>query len=127
MFYEKVLQSAEYIRSRISCKPETAVILGTGLGGIVDAMEDKAIIPYADIPNFPRSTVQGHAGNLVIGRIVSLQSESDGKSMTAMIQPAAEVDSVTNVLVVTSFRRQGSSMSELNSEKAAEEPQEDAE
>ena len=83
------------------------------------AAKDDIIVTAGSTGLFPK--------DLVIGRIVSLESESDGKSMTAMIQPAAEVDSVTNVLVVTSFRGQGSSMSELNSEKAAEEPQEDAE
>ena len=71
MFYEKVLASAEYIRSRISCQPAIGIILGSGLGALVDIMEDKTIIPYADIPNFPQSTVAGHAGNLVIGRIGS--------------------------------------------------------
>ena len=46
-----------------------AVILGSGLGALVDVMEEKIIVPYADIPHFPQSTVAGHAGNLVVGRI----------------------------------------------------------
>ena len=83
------------------------------------AAKDDIIVTAGSTGLFPK--------DLVIGRIVSISTESDGKSMTAMIQPAAEVDSVTNVLVVTSFRGQGSSMSELNSEKAAEDPQEAAE
>ena len=69
MFYEKVKESAEYIKKNITKEPKTAVILGSGLGALVDIMEDKEIIPYADIPNFPQSTVQGHAGNLVVGTI----------------------------------------------------------
>ncbi len=69
MFYENVCASAEYIRSKTSLRPNIAIILGSGLGGLVDAMEDRVVIPYAEIPNFPQSSVEGHAGNLVIGKI----------------------------------------------------------
>lgn len=69
MFYEMVKESADYIRERIKEMPKTAVILGSGLGGIVDIMEDKTVIPYAEIPNFPKSSVAGHAGNFIIGKI----------------------------------------------------------
>ncbi len=69
MFYEKVKESAEYIKKNMTKEPKIAIILGSGLGALVDIMEDKEIIPYADIPNFPQSTVEGHAGNLVIGNI----------------------------------------------------------
>ena len=69
MFYDSVKESAEYIQGRISQRPTTGIILGSGLGSLVDVMEDKTVIPYAEIPNFPESSVAGHAGNLVIGRI----------------------------------------------------------
>ena len=69
MLYEQVQKSAEYILGRIDAKPGIGIILGSGLGGLVDVMQDKTVIPYADIPHFPVSTVSGHAGNLVIGRI----------------------------------------------------------
>lgn len=69
MFYEKVKESADFIRERIYKIPSTGVILGSGLGSLVDKMEDKIIIPYKEIPNFPQSSVAGHAGNLVIGRM----------------------------------------------------------
>ena len=71
MFYEKVKESADFISEKLKELPQTAVILGSGLGGIVDIMEDKVVIPYADIPNFPQSSVAGHAGNFVIGKIGS--------------------------------------------------------
>lgn len=71
MFYEKVKESADYIIGRTKQKPEIAIILGSGLGALVDFMENKEVIPYAEIPNFPQSTVAGHAGNLVIGTIGS--------------------------------------------------------
>lgn len=69
MFYEKVKESADFIRERIGQAPMVGVILGSGLGSLVDMMEEKTVIPYQEIPNFPQSSVDGHAGNLVIGRI----------------------------------------------------------
>ena len=67
---EKINQTAAYIRSRVSASmPETAIILGTGLGALVDHIDDKTYIPYTDIPNFPVSTVEGHSGNLIFGRL----------------------------------------------------------
>ena len=69
MFYDKVTESAAYIRRRISQPPTVGIILGSGLGGLVDIMADKTVIPYREIPHFPQSHVAGHAGNLVIGRI----------------------------------------------------------
>lgn len=69
MFYNRVKESAEYIQSRTQAVPLVGVILGSGLGGLVDGMEDKTVIPYREIPSFPQSTVSGHAGNLVIGRL----------------------------------------------------------
>lgn len=69
MFYDKVKESAEYIRRRTSQKPEIGIILGSGLGALADIMENKEVIPYKEIPNFPQSHVAGHAGNLVFGTI----------------------------------------------------------
>ncbi|MGM9988142.1 MAG: purine-nucleoside phosphorylase [Bacillaceae bacterium] len=67
--YEKVEQSAVYITSQVDRRPKVAVILGSGLGSLVDVMEDKEYIEYKDIPNFPQVTVQGHDGRLVFGHI----------------------------------------------------------
>ncbi len=69
MFYENITESADYIRSMTSKKPEIGIVLGSGLGALVDIIEDKDIIPYTQIPHFPKSHVEGHAGNLVFGRI----------------------------------------------------------
>ena len=69
MFYEKVKESADFIRERTDKMPSLGVILGSGLGSLVDIMEENTVIPYPEIPNFPQSSVAGHAGNLVIGRI----------------------------------------------------------
>ena len=66
---EKIKQTADYIRSKAGNVPETAIILGTGLGALVDHITEKKYIPYTEIPNFPVSTVEGHSGNLIFGRL----------------------------------------------------------
>ncbi len=70
-FYDKVMESAVYVERKCKEKPSIGIILGSGLGSLVDVMEDKVVIPYQEIPGFPKSHVAGHAGNLVIGRIGS--------------------------------------------------------
>jgi len=69
MFYEKVKKSADFILNKTKYRPELAVILGSGLGDLVNSIEDTESIDYKEIPDFPQSTVQGHAGKLVFGKI----------------------------------------------------------
>lgn len=67
---EKIKETADFLRSRVNGDmPKTAIILGTGLGALVDHIDDKQYIPYAEIPNFPVSTVAGHNGNLIFGKL----------------------------------------------------------
>lgn len=62
--------TADYLRQRIQgVIPSDAIILGTGLGALVDHIENAQYIPYSEIPNFPVSTVEGHSGNLIIGKL----------------------------------------------------------
>lgn len=68
---EQIAQTAEYIKSQVKEIPTTAIILGTGLGALVDHITDKQFIPYSQIPNFPVSTVEGHSGNLIFGYLGS--------------------------------------------------------
>jgi len=70
--YERAEHAARVIRSRISIEPRIAVVLGSGLGGFADDFEEAVSIPYEDIPGFVRSTAQGHAGQLVVGKIDSV-------------------------------------------------------
>jgi len=65
---EEVARAAETVRRRTSLEPAIALILGSGLGAMADGLADAVAIPYADLPGFPRSTVAGHAGRLVVGR-----------------------------------------------------------
>lgn len=76
-YYGDLKNSAEYIKSRVMLQPEIGVVLGSGLGDFADGLEERVVIPYAEIPGFPVSTVKGHKGNLVFGRI-------NGKNLAVM-------------------------------------------
>jgi len=70
--YERAEHATRIIRARISVEPRIAVVLGSGLGGFADDFEEAVSIPYEDIPGFMRSTAQGHAGQLVVGKVDSV-------------------------------------------------------
>jgi purine-nucleoside phosphorylase len=74
---ETVERAAAAVRARWPTRPEAAIILGTGLGGLAAEIAVEAEIPYADIPGFPLSTVESHAGKLLLGRL-------DGRPLAAM-------------------------------------------
>lgn len=74
---KEIEKSAAYIRERCKKIPEILLILGSGLGVLAEELREKVVIPYGDIPNFPKSTAPGHAGELVIG-------ELSGKSVAVM-------------------------------------------
>ncbi|ANE48026.1 purine nucleoside phosphorylase [Paenibacillus swuensis] len=66
---KKITEAEQYIRERITFLPEVALILGSGLGILDELMEETTVISYGDIPHFPVSTVEGHAGDLIVGKI----------------------------------------------------------
>ncbi len=66
---EKIKATASFITEKIKATPEIGIILGTGLGGLVSEIEIIESIPYNEIPNFPVSTVEGHAGRLIFGKL----------------------------------------------------------
>ena len=74
---DKIKSTTTFIQSQISAMPEVGIILGTGLGGLVNEIKIKHTIPYSEIPNFPISTVEGHSGKLIFG-------ELGGKNVVAM-------------------------------------------
>jgi purine-nucleoside phosphorylase len=74
---EKIAKTADFIRSKTKLRPKIAIVLGTGLGGLVNDIEIVDSISYSDIPNFPVSTVKGHQGRLIFGRL-------GGKDIVAM-------------------------------------------
>jgi purine-nucleoside phosphorylase len=73
----KIKETIEYLQSRVSSKPEVGIILGTGLGGLVNEINIQHTFPYEFIPNFPVSTVDGHRGQLIFGTM-------GGKNIVAM-------------------------------------------
>ena len=92
---EKIKQTADYLRGRAGELPKIGIILGTGLGTLVDHIENAIYIPYSEIPNFPVSTVQGHKGNLIFGdmggrRVMAMQGRFhyyEGYDMKAVTFP----------------------------------------
>jgi purine-nucleoside phosphorylase len=70
-------ETADFLKEAIPGNPKTAIILGSGLGALADKISDSKIIPYEQIPHFPKSTVAGHKGNLIYGQL-------GGKEVIAM-------------------------------------------
>lgn len=66
---QKIAETVAFLLPKTMLKPETAIVLGSGLGGLVSKIEVETAIPYKHIPNFPVSTVLGHEGNLVFGKL----------------------------------------------------------
>lgn len=65
----RIRESADWVRARTKVSPQVGIILGTGLGDFAGALDLDVAIPYEDIPNFPHSTVESHAGELHLGRL----------------------------------------------------------
>ena len=75
--FDKIQESADFIKNKSNISPNVGLILGSGLGVLADEIQNAVKIKYNDIPNFPISTVEGHAGQLVIGNL-------EGKQVVAM-------------------------------------------
>jgi purine-nucleoside phosphorylase len=75
--FDRVQEAVTLVTRQSRVRPEIAIVLGTGLGGLADEIEVEASIPYEKIPGFPLSTVESHAGRLLLGRL-------GGKSVVAM-------------------------------------------
>jgi purine-nucleoside phosphorylase len=68
---EKISNTVSFIRNKISVEPEIGIILGTGLSGVIRDMDIATSLPYREIPHFPVSTVDGHKGRLLFGKLAS--------------------------------------------------------
>jgi purine-nucleoside phosphorylase len=75
--WDHVREAVEAVRARWAGTARVGIVLGTGLGALASEIRAEAVIPYAEIPHFPRSTVEGHAGRLVCGTLA-------GRSVAAM-------------------------------------------
>lgn len=75
--YDQVEEAAAFIRARWSGQPRFGIILGTGLGGLVEEIQAEAVFPYGEVPNFPAATAPSHRGQLVCGTL-------EGRGVVAM-------------------------------------------
>ena len=67
--YKKIQETASWLMERMTTTPTTAIVLGTGLGQLASEITDKTEFPYSEIPHFPVSTVEGHSGRLILGKL----------------------------------------------------------
>ena len=109
-YQTKVNETVAYLEGKITDPPSVAIVLGTGLAGLTDSIENRQIIPYREIPNFPQSTVPGHPGNLIFGqlsgkRVAALQGRLhfyEGYSTKELTFPVRVLSLLgANLLVVT--------------------------
>ena len=92
---EAIKQTADHLKEKTNFEPQIGIILGTGLGGLVNEINIAHAISYEDIPNFPVSTVEGHKGQLIFGdlggkRVVAMQGRFhfyEGYSMNELVFP----------------------------------------
>ncbi len=75
--WKKIVETTEYINQKFNQQPEVGIVLGTGLGGLVNEIDIQCTLEYKDIPNFPVSTVESHSGKLIFGLL-------GGKMVVAM-------------------------------------------
>jgi purine-nucleoside phosphorylase len=69
-YFDEVSEAAHFVRAKLgSLRPRLGIVLGSGLGAAADVVLDRVIVPYEDIPHFPKSTVEGHTGRLVAGSL----------------------------------------------------------
>lgn len=67
--HERAGKAALVIQEKVATIPRVAVVLGSGLGGLADGLDDAVVVPYSEIPHFPLPTVAGHRGRLVVGSV----------------------------------------------------------
>lgn len=85
---ERIDAAAAAIRERAAAAPELGLILGSGLGDFADRLEDRTVVPFADLPGFPRSTVAGHRGAFVFGTWAGRWWPSAAASTTTRATPS---------------------------------------
>jgi len=107
---QQIKEASACVRSRWSGSPRVGLILGTGLGGLAEQVANKTVIPYGEIPHFPKSTVQSHAGQLVCGEfkgvpIVAMEGRFhfyEGYSMQQVTFPVRVMQAIgADTLIVT--------------------------
>jgi len=108
--YDQVQEAKQFIQSRWTGKPRAGIILGTGLGGLVDDIETEATLSYGEVPHFPHSTAPSHKGELVCGKlagqsVVSMQGRFhfyEGYSLKQITLPVRVMHALgADILIVS--------------------------
>lgn len=103
-------KAAAFVRGRTRNQPKLAIILGSGLGALADHISTDAAIPYEEIPGFPQSSVEGHAGRLILGRleekpVVAMQGRAhfyEGHTLADVVFPLRVMNALgARTLIVT--------------------------
>ncbi len=97
--YQKIKEVVEAVQSRTTIKPEIGLILGSGLGSVAEQITESVTIPYSELPHFYRTTIEGHAGQMIIGKmngvpVVILQGRFhfyEGHSMESVVFPTRAI------------------------------------
>ncbi len=109
-YRKQIAETYDYIAPKLPAKPEVGIILGTGLGGLAKEIDVQLELPYQEIPNFPVSTVESHAGKLIIGtlggkNVMAMQGRFhyyEGYSMTQITFPLRIMKKLgINVLLIS--------------------------
>jgi purine-nucleoside phosphorylase len=110
MEIKKLNDTVEFIKKKISVKPEVGIILGSGLGILASQVENRKTVKYSEVPNFPLSTVEGHEGQLITGRlggknVILMQGRFhyyEGYSMEQVVFPVRVMKKLgVKILIVT--------------------------
>jgi purine-nucleoside phosphorylase len=106
-----VRETKEFLESKLKgFKPEVAVIVGSGLGGIIEPVSNRLVIPYVEIPHYPRPTVSGHAGEMIFGELAGKKvmvlsgrlHYYEGRTLAEITYPVHVVDAMgVKILVIT--------------------------
>ena len=92
--YERAEHAARIVRARTKLEPRIAIVLGSGLGGFADEFDEAVGIPYEEITGFARSTAQGHAGRLVIGKVDEVPVMAEPRRADARDAPRVQLVAV---------------------------------
>ena len=84
-YFDQVAEAANFLRGKLNgLTPRVGVVLGSGLGTVANAVSESVIVSYRDIPHFPHSTVDGHSGRIVAGRMAVRRSSSSRGGCSSM-------------------------------------------
>ena len=110
MLEKQIRETVKYIKGKTGILPEAAIVLGSGLGGFADSLEDAVILPYEEIPGFAVSTAPGHKGQMVLGKkkgryVLCLQGRFhyyEGYTMAQIVYPVRVIKALgTPKLILT--------------------------